>query len=44
MDTLIKRGCLDIWIDTLVPCLKDSKTGEELDTVALKIESRSYLS
>ena len=44
METLIKRGCLDIWIDELVPCLKDAETGEELDTVAFKIESRSYLS
>ena len=43
MDNLIKRGCLDIWIDELVPCLKDAETGEDLDTVAFKIESRSYL-
>lgn len=23
----LKEGCIDIWIDDLVPCLKDIKTG-----------------
>ena len=31
----------DIWIDDVVPCLKDTETGELLDTVVFKIESRS---
>lgn len=40
---LIKQGCLDIWIDEIVPCLKDTETGEIKDTVVFKIQSRSYL-
>ena len=46
METLkkaIEIGCLDIWIDDIVPCLKDTKTGELKETVVFKIESRSYL-
>lgn len=38
-----EEGCLDIWIDEIVPCLKDTATGEIKDTVVFKIESRSYL-
>lgn len=40
---LVKQGCLDIWIDEIVPCLKDTETGEIKDTVVFKIQSRSYL-
>ena len=43
MVSLIEQGCLDIWIDDIVPCLKDTETGELKDTVVFKIESRSYL-
>lgn len=43
MDERLEQGCLDIWIDEVVPCLKDNETGELLDTVVFKIESRSYL-
>ena len=25
---LIDQGCLDIWIDEIVPCLRDTSTGE----------------
>ena len=39
----IKEGCIDIWIDDLVPCLKDTKTGELKETVVFRIESRKYL-
>ena len=39
----LKIGCLDIWIDDIVPCLKDTITGELKETVVFKIESRSYL-
>lgn len=39
----LQQGCLDIWIDRLVPCLKDTQTGELKDTVVFKIESRAYL-
>ena len=43
MENRIDQGCLDIWIDEVVPCLKDTETGDLLDTVVFKIESRSYL-
>ena len=36
-------GFIDIWIDEIVPCLKDTKTGKVLETVVFKIESRKYL-
>ena len=39
MDKLIEQGCLDIWIDSLVPCLRDTYTGEMKDTVVFRIES-----
>ena len=38
-----KQGFIDIWIDEIVPCLKDTKTGKVLETVVFKIESRKYL-
>ena len=38
-----EEGCLDIWIDEVVPCLKDTLTGILKDTAVFKIESRSYL-
>lgn len=40
---LIQQGCIDIWIDEIVPCLKDTETGEIKETVVFKVESRSYL-
>ncbi|MBO4474298.1 MAG: hypothetical protein J5750_05220 [Clostridiales bacterium] len=40
---LMELGCLDIWIDEIVPCLRDTETGEIKDTVVFKIQSRSYL-
>lgn len=40
---LLKQGCLDIWIDEIVPCLRDTESGEIKETVVFKIESRSYL-
>ena len=39
----VEQGCLDIWIDEIVPCLRDTETGETKDTVVFRIESRSYL-
>ena len=36
-------GMLDIWIDELVPCLRDNETNELRDTAVFKFESRSYL-
>ena len=42
-EMLLEQGCLDIWIDEIVPCLRDTETGEIKDTVVFKIESRAYL-
>ena len=39
----IQQGCIDIWIDEIVPCLKDTDTGAIEETVVFKIESRAYL-
>lgn len=39
----IKQGCIDIWIDEIVPCLKDTNTGSIHETVVFKIQSRAYL-
>lgn len=36
-------GQVNILIDDLVPCLKDSLTGEEVSTAVFKVESRSFL-
>ena len=41
--TIIKQGCIDIWIDEIVPCLKDTETREVKETVVFKVESRAYL-
>ncbi len=41
--TVIEQGCIDIWIDEIVPCLKDTVTGDIKETVVFKIESRTYL-
>ena len=41
-NTLIS-GCVDIWLDETVPCLKDTETGDIKETVVFKIESRSFL-
>lgn len=43
MEKLVDQGCLDIWIDEIVPCLRDTSTGELKDTVVFRIESRAYL-
>ena len=41
--TLLEQGCINIWIDEIVPCLKDTETDTIQETVVFKIESRSYL-
>ena len=41
--TPIEYGCIDIWIDEIVPCLKDTETNSIEETVVFKIESRTYL-
>jgi hypothetical protein len=43
MKSSLVSGCVDIWLDEIVPCLKDTKTGEIKETVVFKIESRSFL-
>ena len=40
---IIEQGCIDIWVDEIVPCLKNTETGESEETVVFKIESRAYL-
>ncbi len=39
----IEQGCIDLWIDEVVPCLKDTQTGDIKETVVFRIESRTYL-
>ena len=39
----VLQGCVDIWIDEIVPCLKNTNTGEIQETVVFKIQSRAYL-
>lgn len=39
----IQQGILDIWIDEIVACLKNTETGELHETVVFRIESRSFL-
>lgn len=39
----ILNGCVDIWLDELVPCLKDLEIGLIEETFVFKIESRSVL-
>lgn len=42
MDKIL-HGCIDVWIDDIVPCLRDTETDELKETVVFKIESRAYL-
>lgn len=39
----VEIGCVNIWLDETVPCLRDNETGEIKETAVFKIESRSYL-
>ena len=39
----INIGQIDIWIDEIVSCLKDTETCDIKETVVFKIESRKYL-
>ena len=39
----IQSGCVNIWLDDIVPCLKDNETGEIKETVVFKVETRSFL-
>lgn len=35
---------LTVWIDEITPCLKDSQTGELMDTEVIRIKRKSFLS
>lgn len=39
----MSSGFVNIWIDEIVPCLKDTSSGELKDTVVFRIETRSFL-
>ena len=43
MNNTLISSCVDIWLDEIVPCLKDNETGAIKETVVFKIESRSFL-
>ncbi len=36
-------GLMNIWIDDLVPCLKDNETGDLKETFVYRIQSKSFL-
>ena len=39
----VKVGGVGVWLDEIVPCLKDTESGEIKETVVFRIESRSFL-
>lgn len=39
----MNNGLVNIWVDEIVPCLKETKTEEVKDTVVFRIETRSFL-
>ena len=39
----LNQSIINVWIDEIVPCLKNTETGELQETVVFKIESRTYL-
>ena len=39
--TAIEQGCIDIWIDEIVPCLKDTVTGDIKETVVINYPGAS---
>lgn len=44
MNELSKRGCVNIWVDEIVPCLKDKENNDQIcETFVFRVESRSYL-
>lgn len=40
---ILEIGCVDVWIDKIVPCLLNTETGQIEETVVFRIESRAYL-
>lgn len=39
----IQNGCVDIWVDEVVPCLKDIETGALKETFVFRVESKSCI-
>lgn len=39
----MSNSCVNVWVDEIVPCLKDTSTGEIKETVVFRIETKSYL-
>lgn len=35
---------INVWIDDLIPCLKDNETGDFVQTEVLRIRRKSFLS
>lgn len=40
---LPKNLSYDIWLDEIVPCLRDVESGEIKETVVFEVRSRSFL-
>lgn len=38
-----KRGLLNLYVDEIVPCLKNNETEEIVETVVFRVETRSFL-
>ena len=39
----IQNGCVDIWVDEVVPCLKEIETGALKETFVFRVESKSCI-
>lgn len=39
----VENGCVNIWIDEVVPCLKDNETGEIKETFVFRVESKACI-
>lgn len=40
----LDQGSISVWIDETVPCLKDNRTGEIVETEVIRIRRKSFLS
>ena len=40
----LSQGSIAVWIDEIVPCLKDNRTGEIVETEVVRIRRKSFLS
>ena len=39
----MRANFVNVWVDEIVPCLKDTETNEICETVVFRIETKSYL-